>query len=87
MENIEDIYAKVIETAGGLSFDQNLPNHIGIQFIDLADRKHPSALDIEKIRVRVKEIPGARITVDEQKECHQPALLSTLKFQEMISGY
>lgn len=68
LENIEHIYAKVVETGGGVSFESNLPNHIGIQFIDLEDRKHPSALDLEEIRARVRGIPGARITVAEQEE-------------------
>ncbi len=69
LENIEHVYAKVVETAGGgSSFGPNLPNHIGIQFLDLEDRKHPSAEDLEVIRKRVKGIPGARITVAEQEE-------------------
>ncbi len=67
LANIEHIYAAVKETSGGKSFSQSLPNHIGVQFIDLADRKKPSALDVEEIRKRVKSIPGARITVEEQE--------------------
>ncbi len=42
-------------------------NHIGIQFTDFEDRKHPSAQDIEVIRARAKNIPGARITVEEEQ--------------------
>ncbi|OQX21521.1 MAG: hypothetical protein BWK80_33010 [Desulfobacteraceae bacterium IS3] len=68
LENIEYLYAKVIENAQGGGFDQNKPNHIGIQFVDLEDRNHPSALDLEEIRKRIKGIPGAKITVSEQKE-------------------
>ncbi|MDM8522940.1 efflux RND transporter permease subunit [Desulfococcaceae bacterium HSG8] len=69
LENIEHVYAKVVETSGGgNSFEPNLPNHIGIQFVDLEDRETPSALTLEKVRNRVKGIPGARITVAEQEE-------------------
>jgi multidrug efflux pump subunit AcrB len=35
LDNIEYIYAKAVETAGGLSFGPNLPNHIGVQFLEL----------------------------------------------------
>ena len=65
--NIEHIYTRAVETSGGVSFDSNLPNHIGIQFLDLEDRKRPSTASLEEIRRRVKDIPGARITVAEQE--------------------
>jgi len=67
LNNIEYIYSKAIETSGGVSFASNLPNHIGIQFLDLEDRKRPSTESLEEIRRRVKDIPGARITVAEQE--------------------
>ncbi len=67
--NIEYIYSKAIATAGaGMIFDPNAPNHVGIQFLDLVDRKRPSALTLEEIRDRIKDIPGAKITVAEQAE-------------------
>lgn len=67
--NIEHIYSKAIETfSAGMSFESNLPNHIGVQFLDLEDRKRPSAESLEEIRRRVKDIPGALITVAEQQE-------------------
>ena len=67
--NIEYIYAKSVVTAGpGMMFDPNAPNHIGIQFIDLEDRTSPSSESMEVIRERVKDIPGAKITVAEQEE-------------------
>ncbi|MFC1857590.1 efflux RND transporter permease subunit [Thermodesulfobacteriota bacterium] len=68
IDNIEHIYAKAVQGAGGFSFDANLPNHIGIQFVDFQDRISLSAHDTEKLRERVKTIAGARITVDEQEE-------------------
>lgn len=67
LNNIEHIYSKAVETSGGVSFASNLPNHIGIQFLDLEDRKKPSAGSLEEIRSRVKDISGARITVAEQE--------------------
>ncbi len=67
LNNIEYIYSKAIETSERVSFAPNLPNHIGIQFLDLEDRKRPSAESLEEIRRRVKDIPGARITVAEQE--------------------
>ena len=65
--DIEYIYSKAVETSGGVSFESNLPNHIGIQFLDLEDRKRPSAVCLEEIRKRVKDISGARITVAKQE--------------------
>ena len=68
IDNIEHIYAKAVQGAGGFSFDSNLPNHIGIQFVDFEERLAPTAIDLETIRKRVKGIAGARITVAEQQE-------------------
>ncbi|KPJ78926.1 MAG: acriflavin resistance protein [Deltaproteobacteria bacterium SG8_13] len=67
--NVEYIYSKAVETSGaGMAFGPNLPNHIGVQFLDLKDRLNPSAQSMEAIRRRVRDIPGARITVAEQQE-------------------
>ncbi len=67
--NVQYVYAKAVVTSGaGMAFSPNLPNHIGIQFLDLQDRPNPSAESMEIIRRRVKDIPGARITVAEQQE-------------------
>jgi multidrug efflux pump subunit AcrB len=69
IENIEHIYAKSVQIAGGPSgFGSNLPNHIGVQFIDFADRKRPSAESLELIRQRIQSIAGARLTVAKQEE-------------------
>lgn len=68
IDNIEHVYAKAVQGAGGFSFDSNLPNHIGIQFLDFQDRLSPTAKDIEKLRRRVETIAGAKITVQEQEE-------------------
>ncbi|MCP4670433.1 MAG: efflux RND transporter permease subunit, partial [Desulfobacula sp.] len=68
INNIEHIYTKVVQNAGGSLFDSNLPNHIGIQFIDFGDRKSATKDDLEELRNRVKNIAGVKITVDELKE-------------------
>ncbi|MBA3011941.1 MAG: efflux RND transporter permease subunit [Desulfobacula sp.] len=68
INNIEHIYTRVVQNAGSSVFDSNLPNHIGIQFIDFEDRKSPTKQDLEEIRNRVAHIAGVKITVDEQKE-------------------
>ena len=69
MGNIEHIYAKVVEsTGGGFGFEGNQPNHIGLQFLELVERKRPSAETLEEIRQRVAPLAGAQITVSEQQE-------------------
>ena len=68
INNIEHVYAKVVQGGSGFSFDSNLPNHIGIQFLDFEDRKTPTTRDIETIRKRVRHIAGAQVTVAQQEE-------------------
>jgi len=68
INNIQHIYTRVVQNAGSSVFDSNLPNHIGIQFIDFENRKSPTKEDLEEIRKRVAHIAGVKITVDEQKE-------------------
>jgi len=69
MANVKHIYSRTVAVTGGSSaFEQNLPNHIGIQFYDIEDRVEPSTQTVEEIRKRVEDIPGAQITVAEQEE-------------------
>ena len=68
INNIEHIYTRVVQNAGGSVFDSNLPNHIGIQFIAFENRKSPTKDDLEELRTRVKNIAGVKITVDQQQE-------------------
>jgi len=68
INNIEHIFTRVVQNAGSSVFDSNLPNHIGIQFIDFENRTSPTKQDLEEIRRRVAHIAGVKITVDEQKE-------------------
>jgi multidrug efflux pump len=69
MANVKHIYSRTVAVIGGSSaFESNSPNHIGIQFYDIEDRVEPSTQTVEVIRNRVKDIPGAQITVAEQEE-------------------
>jgi len=69
MANVKHIYSRTVAVIGGSSvFENNAPNHIGIQFYDIEDRVEPSPKTVEEIRRRVKGIPGAQITVAEQEE-------------------
>lgn len=68
IENIDHIYGKSVQTSGGVSFSPNLPNHVGIQFIDLKERRISSGLSMDLIRERIKDIAGARITVAEAEQ-------------------
>lgn len=68
INNIEHIYSKIVLGSGASIFDNNLPNHIGIQFLDFEHRKTSTRDDLEEIRSRVKHIAGAKITVDELQE-------------------
>ena len=69
MANVKHIYSRTVAVIGGSSaFESNSPNHIGIQFYDIEDRVEPSTQTVEEIRKRVKDIPGAQITVAQQEE-------------------
>jgi len=67
ISNIEHIYATAKKKAGSSLFSEYSDNRLGIQFIDFEARKTPSVEDIERIRHRVKDIAGARITVAEAR--------------------
>lgn len=70
LQNIKFIYtrlstrleSKMFMGGGGLS------NHIGVQFQDFEGRPEKSSDTIERIRARLKGIPGAQITVAQQEE-------------------
>jgi len=46
-------------------FGGNTPSHVGMQFLDFNDRAQPSAATLEVVRRRLKDIPGAEITIKE----------------------
>ncbi|MFH1489723.1 MAG: efflux RND transporter permease subunit [Pseudomonadota bacterium] len=69
MPNVKYVYSKTVAVIGGSSaFEQNAPNHIGVQFHDMEDRVAPSPETVEEIRKRVRHIPGAEITIEKQEE-------------------
>lgn len=69
LANVEHVYTKTVaRSGGGSTFEESAPNHIGVQFYDIEDRVRSPFATIEEIRDRVKDIPGARITVAERKE-------------------
>jgi multidrug efflux pump subunit AcrB len=67
--NVKDIYSRTVAVMGGSSmFEDTSPNHIGIQFHDLEERPESSFKTVEEIRERIKDIPGAQITISVQEE-------------------
>jgi CzcA family heavy metal efflux pump len=64
LKNVRIIYTKAVSASTGSSeFEANTPNHVGIRFLDLAERSESSRATVEQIRKRIAEIPGAKLTV------------------------
>ncbi len=83
MTDVKHIYSRTVAVTGGQSaFENNSPNHIGVQFYDMEERNDPSPATIEKIRGRIKDIPGAKISVSEQE--HGPPIGAAINIE--ISG-
>ncbi|MGX9727967.1 MAG: efflux RND transporter permease subunit [Candidatus Electronema sp. VV] len=69
MANISIIYTRAVAASSGSSaFEANTPNHVGIRFIDLAERTESSHDTVEEIRRRIADIPGAKLTVAMEAE-------------------
>jgi multidrug efflux pump len=68
IDNIENIYVKAVTSTANSVFDANAPNHVGIRFLELEERKTSSSDTVDVVRERVKHIPGGRITVAVQEE-------------------
>jgi multidrug efflux pump subunit AcrB len=68
LENIENIYIKAVTSSANSIFDTNAPNHVGIRFLEMEERKTSSSDTMDVIRERVRHIPGGRITVAAQEE-------------------
>jgi multidrug efflux pump subunit AcrB len=69
LENIKNVYMKGVISAGGSSaFSSNTPNHIGVRFLDLEDRRQSSHDTVAEIRKRIKDIPGGKITIAMEEE-------------------
>lgn len=69
LPNITNIYMKGVVSAGpGSAFDPNAPNHIGVRFLDLEERKRSTHDTVEDIRERIRDIAGGKITIARQEE-------------------
>ncbi|WP_420208592.1 efflux RND transporter permease subunit [Candidatus Electronema sp. JC] len=69
LRNIKIIYTRAVAASSGSSaFEANTPNHVGIRFIDLAERAESSHDTVEEIRRRIADIPGAKLTVAMEAE-------------------
>jgi len=67
--NIKNIYMKgVVSAAGGTAFDPNAPNHVGVRFLDIEDRKRSTHATVDEIRERVADIVGGKITIAMEEE-------------------
>ena len=64
LADIEHVFSRAVSiSGGGMAFDPNAPNHVGVQFLNLEDRLRPSTETLEEIRRRTAEIPGGKITI------------------------
>jgi multidrug efflux pump subunit AcrB len=69
LQNIKNVYMKGVVSAGGSSsFSPNTPNHVGIRFLDLEERRQSSHDTVAEIRQRIKDIPGGKITIAMEEE-------------------
>ncbi len=69
LQNIKNVYMRGVVSAGGSSaFAANTPNHVGVRFLELEDRKRSSHDTVADIRQRVKDIPGGKITIAMESE-------------------
>ena len=64
LKNIKNVYIKgVISSGGSTKFSANTPNHVGVRFLELEERTRSTHDTVADIRDRVKDIPGAKITI------------------------
>ena len=67
--DIQHIYSRSVAVQSGQSlFGSYTPNHLGVQFYDLQKRIESGHDTIEEIRNRVRDIPGAQISITEEEE-------------------
>ncbi|GAB6191013.1 efflux RND transporter permease subunit [Desulfocastanea catecholica] len=69
LENIKNVYMKgIVSATAGSAFAANTPNHVGVRFLDLKDRRQSSHDTVSEIRQRIKNIPGGKITIANEEE-------------------
>ncbi|MCF8056936.1 MAG: efflux RND transporter permease subunit [Desulfocapsa sp.] len=85
LKNIKNVYMRAVLSAGGGSaFSPNTPNHVGVRFIDLAERSRSSHETVAEIRKRVQYIAGAKITIAKEEEEEGPPTGAPINIE--ISG-
>lgn len=69
LKNIKNVFTRSVVSAGGSSkFSANTPNHVGIRLLELEERWRSSHSTVDDVRERIKDIPGAKITIAMEKE-------------------
>jgi multidrug efflux pump len=69
LANVKNLYIKgVVSSGGGSAFEANTPNHVGVRLVDLQERWGSSHDTVAEIRQRLKNIPGASITIASEEE-------------------
>ena len=69
LDNVKDVYMQGMVSGGaGSTFSSNSPNHVGVRFLELADRSESSYLTVNTIRERLHDIPGGKITIAKEEE-------------------
>ncbi|MEN8142228.1 MAG: efflux RND transporter permease subunit, partial [Thermodesulfobacteriota bacterium] len=67
--NVEHVYSKAVASEAATSaFEDRAANHVGVQFLDFNERVESSRKTLAEIRRRVKDVPGAKITVKSADE-------------------
>jgi len=67
INNVEYISSTSKKTTGSSLFSRYSDNRLGLQFLDFKDRVSPTVKDIDVLRERLVDIPGARITIEAEK--------------------
>ena len=69
LADVKYIYSRTVSTLGGkFGFQQNAPNHLGIQYYDMKERSESAYDTTNEIRRRIQDIPGARLSVLQAEE-------------------
>jgi multidrug efflux pump subunit AcrB len=69
LKNIETIYTAAVSSAGSSSpFAGHTPNYVGVRFLDMEDQFRSTRVTVDEIRERIKDIVGAKITIDLEEE-------------------
>jgi multidrug efflux pump subunit AcrB len=68
LADVEHIYSRSVAVQSGQGmWSSNTPNHLGVQLYELKKRIKPVRQTTDEIRKRVRNIPGAKITIMQQE--------------------